>query len=147
MTEKDYYVGGCTALIDALGDTISHIEDIHKYIRQEDVPSNTVFIITTDGMENASHKFSSSDVKKMISAKKELGWEFLFLGANIDAVETAKVYGISEDRAVNYNADAVGTAMAFRTLSKAVSRVRKDEKISAVWGAELEEDHKRRKSN
>jgi uncharacterized protein YegL len=146
MTEKDYRVGGCTALIDALGDTIGHIEDVHRYIRKEDVPAHTMFIITTDGLENASHKYSSADVKKKIEAKKELGWEFLFLGANIDAVETAKRYGIREDRAVNYHADAVGTAMAFKTLSKAVSSVRECEELCADWGAELEQDHKNRKS-
>ena len=109
MTERDYTVRGCTALIDALGDAIHHVSNIHKYARKEDIPQRTVFVITTDGMENSSHRYSSDEVKKMIGQKKELGWEFLFIGANIDAVETASRYGISHDRAVNYKADKRGT--------------------------------------
>ena len=101
MTEDDYVVRGCTALIDAIGLTVSHIEQVHRYIRKEDVPAHTMFVITTDGMENASKEYSSDKVKRMIEDKKKDGWEFLFIGANIDAVETAKHFGISEDRAVN----------------------------------------------
>lgn len=110
MTENDYTVRGCTALIDAIGGAIKHIGNIHKYARPEDVPENTMFVITTDGQENASHTYSSEKVKKMIEHQKEkYGWEFLFIGANIDAVETAARYGIGKDRAVNYNADSKGT--------------------------------------
>lgn len=108
MTAKDYTVRGCTALIDAIGGAIKHIRNIHKYVRPEDVPAHTMFIITTDGQENASHRFSSDEVKKMIEHQKaEYGWEFLFIGANIDAVETAAKFGIDRNRAVNYTADTI----------------------------------------
>ena len=121
MTDNDYIVRGCTALIDAIGGAIHHIGNIHKYARLEDVPEHTMFVITTDGQENASHKYTSEQVKKMIERQKEkYGWEFLFIGANIDAVETARQYGIDEDRAVNYNCDSVGTAVNYKALSKKV---------------------------
>lgn len=110
MTENDYTVRGCTALIDAIGGAIHHIGNIHKYARPEDVPEHTMFVITTDGQENASHRYTSEQVKNMIDRQKEkYGWEFLFIGANIDAGETAARYGISRDRAVNYNSDGEGT--------------------------------------
>ena len=110
MTDRDYTIRGCTALIDAIGGAIHHIGNVHKYARPEDVPAHTMFIITTDGMENASRKYTSDRVKQMIERQKErYGWEFLFIGANIDAVETAARYGIDSDRAVNYNADKEGT--------------------------------------
>ena len=102
MTRKEYVPSGSTALIDAMGDAIHHIRNVHKYIRKEDVPEHTIFVIITDGQENDSHRYSSDEVKKMVSQQKEKDWEFLFLGANIDAVETAKHYGISADRATNY---------------------------------------------
>lgn len=109
MTDKDYTVRGCTALIDAIGGAIHHIGNIHKYARPEDVPEHTMFVITTDGLENASHQYSSDEVKKMVERQKEeYGWEFLFIGANIDSVETAKHFGIGADRAVNYHADHQG---------------------------------------
>ena len=119
MTRDDFVVSGCTALIDALGSTIVHIKDIHKYARKEDVPNRTLFAIMTDGLENASHKYSSDEVKKMVEAQKEKGWDFLYLAANIDAVETAKQYGISEDMAINYHNDRKG----IRNASKAVGNV------------------------
>ncbi len=145
MTDNEYTVRGCTALIDALGDAIHHIGNIHKYARPEDVPGHTMFIITTDGMENASHKYNSSHVKKMIKRQKEkYGWEFLFIGANIDAVETAKCYGIDEDRAVNYNADAEGTKVLFESVACAVSNVRKCAPIGNNWRSSLDEDYKKR---
>ena len=133
LTEKEYSVGGCTALLDAIGDAVKHIASIHKYARAEDVPEHTLFVITTDGMENASHRYGSSEVKKLIERKKEEGWEFLFLGANIDAVETAKRFGIREDRAVNYHSDAAGTALNFEVLSQAVSSVRASAPLGAKW--------------
>ena len=134
MTDKEYTVRGCTALIDAIGSAIHHIGNIHKYARPEDVPEHTMFIITTDGMENASQRYNSDEVKKMIERQKEkYGWEFLFIGANIDAVETAKRYGINEDRAVNYNADAKGTGILYESVACAVSNVRKCASLDNSW--------------
>lgn len=144
MTESDYVPYGCTALIDAIGVTVEHIRKIHKYARKEDVPENTMFVIITDGMENSSHIFSSSKVKKMIEKQKKLGWEFLFIGANIDAVETAKHFGIEEDRAVDYRADSRGTGVVYETVGKAVRRVRACAPLKASWSAEITEDYKNR---
>ena len=145
MTEDDYFVGGCTALIDAIGGAIHHIGNVHKYARPEDVPENTIFIITTDGQENASHRYSSDKVKQMIRRQKEkYGWEFLFIGANIDAVETAKRYGIDRNRAVNYNADAQGTSVLYETVSKAVCNVRASKCMADDWSAEIDKDFKNR---
>ncbi len=145
MTEDDYFVGGCTALIDAIGGAIHHIGNVHKYARPEDVPENTIFIITTDGQENASHRYSSDKVKKMIERQKDkYGWEFLFIGANIDAVETAKRYGIDRNRAVNYNADAQGTSVLYETVSKAVCNVRASKCMADDWSAEIDKDFKSR---
>lgn len=145
LTEKEYYVRGCTAMIDAIGSTIEHITNIHKYIRKEDVPSKTMFIITTDGMENASHKYSYEDVKKLIEQKKEVGWEFLFLGANIDAIDTAKKFGIQEDRAVNYHNDAKGIEVNYNCVNKAIKFLRSHAFINAEWAEEIDEDYKTRK--
>ena len=145
MTEKDYTVRGCTALIDAIGSTINHIENIHKYARREDVPEHTVFVITTDGMENASHNYSSDNVKNTISRKKEEGWEFLFIGANIDAVQTAKDFGINKNRAVNYNADSLGTKILYDSVAEAVCSMRSTNTISASWSAPIKADYKKRK--
>ena len=145
MTEDDYFVGGCTALIDAIGGAIHHIGNVHKYARPEDVPENTIFIITTDGQENASHRYSSDKVKQMIERQKDTyGWEFLFIGANIDAVETAKRYGIDRNRAVNYNADAQGTSVLYETVSKAVCNVRASKCMADDWSAEIDKDFKNR---
>lgn len=151
MTENEYYVGGCTALLDAVGGAIHHIGNVHKYAREEDVPEKTLFIITTDGMENASKRCTYDKVKQMIERQKaKYGWEFLFLGANIDAIEVAGRFGIQADRAVNYNCDSEGTAVNYKALSKAVSRVRHcsvtemNVALSADWKAEIEEDYRRR---
>ena len=145
MTDRDYTVGGCTALIDALGGAIHHIGNIHKYARPEDVPANTMFVITTDGMENASRHYSSEQVKKMIERQKEkYGWEFLFIGANIDAVETASRYGIGADRAVNYNADEKGTRIVYDTVAEAVCNVRASVPLPAQWSEEIDKDYQRR---
>ncbi len=144
MTDEDYTVRGCTALIDALGGAIKHISNIHKYARTEDVPGNTMFVITTDGMENASRRYTSEQVKAMIQRQKEkYGWEFLFIGANIDAAETARRYGIDEDRAVNYHADKKGTKVAYDTVSKAVCSVRESRALDN-WSDEIERDYKKR---
>ena len=145
MTEKDYTVRGSTALIDAIGGAIHHIGNIHKYARAEDVPEHTMFIITTDGYENSSYRYTSEQVKKMIERqKKKYGWEFLFIGANIDAVETAARYGISKDRAVNYNADGKGTRILYESVAKAVSNVRANENLNDDWYDEINADYKKR---
>lgn len=141
MTREDYFVGGCTALIDALGSAIKHISNIHKYARKEDIPQNTMFVITTDGMENASRKFTADEVRKMINRKKEeSGWEFLFIGANIDAVTTAASYGISADRAVNYHCDKKGTKAVYNAVAGAVCNLRAAAPISEDWSREITED-------
>lgn len=146
MTEDDYTVRGCTALIDAIGDAVRHIGNIHKYARPEDVPAHTVFVITTDGQENASRRYSAEQVKEMISRQKEKhGWEFLFIGANIDAVETAARYGIEKERAVNYRADSKGTNVLYKAVTKAVGSVRCGKSISEDWCAEIDEDYRNRK--
>ena len=145
MTDREYTVRGSTALIDALGGAIHHIGNVHKYARREDVPENTVFVITTDGMENASHKYSSDAVKSMIERQKEkYGWEFLFIGANIDAVETAARYGISKDRAVNYVPDPIGTACLYDNVSDVVFNVRMGCEIDESWSEKLDKDFKGR---
>lgn len=140
MTDSDYTVRGCTALIDAIGGAIHHIGNIHKYARKEDVPEHTMFVITTDGMENASHIYSSDQVKKKIERqKKKYGWEFLFIGANIDAVETAAQFGIAKDRAVNYRADSRGTEILYDTVSMAVCNVRAAAPLKASWSKNISE--------
>jgi len=145
MTEKDYVPMGCTALIDAMGDAIRHIRNVHKYAREEDVPEKTIFVITTDGMENASRKYSSNEVKRLVETQTKEGWEFLFLGANIDAVETAKTYGIAEDRAVNYYCDPAGTQLNYATISAAVGTMRKmKSRVDGSWKQKIEEDFKKR---
>ena len=143
MTERDYTVRGCTALLDAIGGAIHHIGNVHKYARAEDVPEHTLFIITTDGMENASRNYTAEKVKQMIERQKtKYGWEFLFLGANIDAVETARHFGIAPDRAANYRCDSRGTALNFEVLSETISDVRMSAPISANWKKRIDEDYK-----
>lgn len=145
MTEDDYYVRGSTALLDALGGAIKHIGNIHKYARNEDVPEKTLFVITTDGMENASRKYTSERVKQMIERQqKKYGWEFIFIGANIDAVTTAKSYGIAPERAVNYTADSRGTNALFSSVGKAVKAVRSRKALDDEWREDIEEDMKKR---
>lgn len=146
MTDRDYVTRGCTALIDAIGGAVHHISNVHKYARPEDVPENTMFVIMTDGMENASKRFSSDQVKKMVEQRKEkYGWEFLFIGANIDSVETAKNYGIGADRAVNYHADRKGTGVVYEAVSNTVCRMRERAPIEADWSADINRDYKNRK--
>ena len=144
LTEKEYFVGGCTALIDAIGGAIHHIKNVHKYIREEDRPEHTLFVITTDGLENASHIYSSDEVKKMIEQQKELGWEFIFLGANIDAVETAKSFGIREDRAVNYVPDRAGVKYSTDMVCEAASAFRACGSIGKQWKKKAEADYQKR---
>ena len=148
LTDRDYTVRGSTALIDALGSAIHHIGNIHKYARAEDVPARTMFVITTDGMENASHRYTSEQVKAMIERQKEkYGWEFLFIGANMDAVQTAARYGIDSSRAVNYNADGKGTHILYESVSKAVSKMRSCAPLCADWRADLDADYEERHDN
>ena len=145
MTDRDYTVGGCTALLDAIGGAIHHIGNVHKYARQEDVPEHTMFVIITDGMENASRFYRSERVKQMIERQKErYGWEFLFLGANIDAVETAGRFGIGADRAVNYHSDHLGTKLNYEVLSEAISAVRCSAPLGADWKRRIDEDYEER---
>ena len=145
MTEEDFFVGGSTALMDAIGGAIHHIGNIHKYIRPEDVPANTMFVIMTDGMENASRNYSSDRVKQMIERqKKRYGWEFLFIGANIDAVETAARYGIDADRAVNYHADKEGTRVVYQSVANAVCSLRENKELRADWSEEIDKEYQNR---
>lgn len=145
MTRRDYFAGGCTALLDAVGEAIRHIANVHKYAREEDVPEKTVFVITTDGMENASRKYTYEKIKKMISLQQEkYGWEFLFLGANIDAAREAARFGIREDRAANYHADSKGTAVIYEAMSDAVGCVRACRPMSADWKKKVDADYKKR---
>ena len=146
MTEKEYYVRGCTALLDAVGGAIRHIGNVHKYAREEDRPEKTIFVITTDGLENASREYSYGRVKKMVEQQKEkYGWEFLFLGANIDAIETAGRFGISADRAANYNSDREGTALNYEVLAETVCKMRvAAAPIDAGWKKRIDEDYRRR---
>ena len=145
MTGRDYSVRGCTALLDAIGGAVHHIGNVHKYARNEDVPEHTLFVITTDGMENASCHYDCDTVRKMIERQKEkYGWEFLFLGANIDAVETAKHFGIGADRAVNYHSDSRGTRLNYEVLSDAVSAVRCCAPLEADWKRRIEADFEER---
>lgn len=152
LTEEDYYVRGCTALLDAVGGAIHHIGNVHKYAREEDRPAKTLFVITTDGLENASRYYSFTDVKKLIKRQQEkYNWEFLFLGANIDAIEVAGNMGISRDRAANYNCDEVGTALNYQVLEAAVTRVRKCKAADmamtfagGAWKADIDRDYEKR---
>ena len=145
LTEGEYYTRGCTALLDAVGGAIHHIGNVHKYARKEDVPEKTLFIITTDGYENASRRYDYEKVQKMIQHEKEkYGWEFLFLGANIDAAAEAKRFGISEDRAVTYKCDPAGTALNYDVISEAVCHVRASRPLSAGWKSRIDEDVKKR---
>lgn len=147
LTDRQYYVEGCTALIDAIGGAIHHIGNVHKYAREEDVPEHTIFVITTDGMENASHHYTSDQVKAMVKRQKEkYGWEFLFLGANIDAVETAAHFGIMEDRAVTFHNDSQGQQLNYRVVSETMSCLRACAPVGREWKEEIEEDFKSRKT-
>ena len=147
ITDRDYFVRGCTALLDAVGGAIRHIGNIHKYARPEDVPEHTLIVVITDGMENASHRYTARQVREMILRQKERsGWEFLFLGANIDAVETAGDLGIGADRAVNYRCNSAGTRLNYDVVSQAASAVRSSAPLNAHWKDAIEQDfHNRQK--
>ncbi len=154
MTRKDYYVRGCTALLDAVGETIERITTIHRYARPEDRPEKTLFIITTDGLENASRRYSYEDVRRLVERRRgEDHWEFLFLGANIDAAAEAGRFGIREDRAVRYHNDSAGTQLNYQVLGRAVSAARcsrSSEEMEAMLDADdlmapIREDYRKRK--
>ena len=146
LTEREYFVRGCTALLDAVGGAIHHIGNVHKYAREEDRPEKPLFVITTDGMENASRRFTYDRLKMMIERQKEkYGWEFLFLGANIDAAKEAARFGIGADRAANYHADSEGTNVIYETVSEAITQVRCcAAPLSANWKQRVDEDYKKR---
>ena len=145
LTDRQYFVGGCTALYDAVGDAIHHIGNVHKYAREEDRPEKTVFVITTDGMENASRRYSAGEVKRLITRQKErYGWEFLFLGANIDARAVADDMGIEEERSACFVNDSRGNALKYEGISRAMSKVRKCMPMGAEWKADMEEDCRKR---
>ena len=146
LTDKEYYVRGCTALLDAVGGAIHHIGNIHKYARKEDVPEKTLFVITTDGMENASREYTYERVRHMIERQeKKYGWEFLFLGANIDAAAEARRFGIDADHAVDYHSDSDGTALNYEVLSETVREFRACGALPQQWKERIEEDYKNRK--
>lgn len=148
ITDREYFVGGCTALLDAVGKTISKIGKVQKYTSDEERAAKVLFVITTDGMENASREYSYDKIKLMIERQKEkYGWEFIFLGANIDAVATAAKFGINEDRAANYHADAQGTIQNYESLSFAVSELRTSKTLDGSWKVKIDEDFKNRSQN
>ena len=150
LTEDDYQVRGTTALLDAVGDAVKHIKNIHKYAREEDRPQKTLFVITTDGMENASHRFSYRDIKQLIERQKEIGWEYIFLGANIDAAEVAEHIGIDARRAVNYHADKRGTREVYGAIgdfAMAFASAPMSDKLfeDSSWRESIDKDFKNRK--
>ena len=146
MTDKEYYVRGMTALLDAVGSTIQHIRHVHAVMGEDNVPEHTMFVITTDGMENASKEFTAETVKRLIEERKEKEhWEFLFLGANIDAVKAAGHIGIGADRAVNYHSDPVGTALNYDVVGETVSAMRQGKGVAANWKQRIVDDFKGRK--
>ena len=144
LTRKEYFVRGCTALLDAVGGAIHHIGNVHRYAREEDRPERTLFVITTDGMENASRRYSYEKVKAMIAEKKEAGWEFLFLGANIDAAREAARFGIDEDHCADYLADSQGTGVIYEAVSETVCNFRASMPMSADWKKKITHDFKKR---
>ncbi len=151
LTSEDYQVGGCTALLDALGKSIKHINKVQKALSEDERPAKTMFVITTDGQENSSHEYSYEKIKKMVEKKQEKKqWEFLFLGANMDAISAAANIGIRADRAANFVCDATGTAVNYSALSRAVSKLRCAD-VGCVdaaltdWDEEVKEDYAARK--
>ena len=146
LTAQDYTAQGSTALLDAIGDTINHIRHIHQYAREEDVPSRTIVVITTDGLENASKVHSLEEVKKLIiHQKQEKGWEFLFLGANIDAIQVAQTMGISPECTANYHSDSQGTEITFSSIDDALTSYRCCHWIDTNWKDKLDADYQKRR--
>jgi len=146
MTGRDYFVRGSTALLDAVGGAIHHIGNVHKYARREDVPEKTLFVINTDGMENASCRYTRARVKQMITRQqKKYGWEFLFLGANMDAVAAARDIGIRSDRAAEYINDDTSIHISYRAVSRAAANLRTQADLPRDWADEIREDTKKRR--
>lgn len=145
MTEKEYYVRGSTALLDAIGLTIDKIGNVQKMTRVEDRADKVLFVITTDGMENSSTKYRYSKIKHMIENQKlKYNWEFMFMGANMDAISMANNFGIDSNRAVNFNSDKKGTQLNYDSMSKVISKLRSENSIDDDWKKEIEEDYKSR---
>ncbi len=146
MTAEDYFVRGSTALLDAIGGAIHHIGNIHKYARAEDIPEKTIFFINTDGMENASRRYDKATVKQMIERQKsKYGWEFIFMAANIDAIETARTFGIAENRAVNFHSDKKGTKLNYDTIDTVLHMFRTSDTLQDDWKKEIDADYNARK--
>jgi len=145
ITEKEYFVCGCTALLDAIGKTINKTLNIQRNTNEQERADKVMFVITTDGMENASKEYNYEKIKKMVERQKEkYGWEFIFIGANIDAISTAAKFGIGADRAANYNADGEGTRLNYEAVSHVVSELRASRPITERWKAEIDDDFTRR---
>ena len=144
MTDKEYFTSGCTALLDAVGSSIKHVVKVQESLPDEERPAKTLFIITTDGQENASHEYSYSNIKKLIEKQTEKGWEFIFLGANIDAAKEAEKVGILRENAVNYNCDEVGVKLNYEVLGCAINSARKNKKIDPSWRKEIDDDYQKR---
>jgi len=145
ITDKEYFVAGSTALLDALGRTINRIGKAISEMREQDRPGKVMVVIITDGMENASREFKYSQIKHMIEHQQtKYAWEFIFLGANIDAVAAAEQVGIRADRSATYNADEQGTRLNYETVCCAVSEFRSGKEIDQTWKAKIDEDHKKR---
>lgn len=146
LSKEQYYVRGSTALLDAIGKSIVNLIDVYRNLRHDEKPEKTIFIITTDGMENASREFTNTQIKKMIERQKEkYQWEFIFLGANIDAIKTASDFGISHDRVANYHSDERGTALNYDVISETVREFRMHKSINPDWNKKINEDFKNRK--
>ena len=142
MTDNEYIPDGMTALIDAMGGAIHHIGNVHKYAREEDVPEKTIFVITTDGMENSSRYYSADKVRQMVKHEQDkYGWEFIFLGANIDAVETARRYGLREGHAVRFHNDKEGIELNYKVMSETIAHVRKCKEVPIGWVSDIEKDY------
>ena len=145
MTPEDYYVRGSTALLDAIGRSITKMRRVHKELAEELKPEKTIFFITTDGMENASKEFDYDKLKEYIDLQKEkYGWEFIFIGANIDAIKTAERFGINQDRAVNYRSDEKGTHLNYKVMNETITKLRASKTIDANWKDEIDEDFNKR---
>lgn len=145
ITEQDYFVGGCTALLDAIGKTIHKIGNAQRHTSEAERAAKVMFVITTDGMENASKEYSYAKIRTMVERQQQkYGWEFIFLGANIDAFDTARDIGIKPDMTANYHADSIGTQVNFMAVSEAISEIRAQGSIKKNWKAKIDEDYKSR---
>ena len=146
MTEEEYFTRGCTALLDAVGGAIHHIGNVHKYARKEDVPEKTIFVIMTDGYENASRRYDYDEIRRMVTRqKKKYGWEFMFLGANIDVISEARKFGVDEEMAVEFLNDKKGTAVSYDAICGAVSNCRTYGAVPPTWKANIENDRRSRR--